>query len=399
MGVFFYTALDKTNSYVKGKIEAKSTRKATVRLEKEGFLVINIKEEKTSRFTKINNLITGISAQDKIFFTRNLYTMLESGIPLDHAVKTAAEQTTNPKFKEILVDIHQRIQKGQTLHSVLLIHKKYFSNFFINLIKVGEMSGKLDNVLLHLLEQQEKDYDLRTKAIGALIYPLIIIFALIVMVIFMMVFVVPNITSVLTEYEVDLPLTTKVLIWLSNFLINYGLFLIPLVILIVFLLSKWTKTEKGKWKWDSFILSIPRIKKLIIEFNQARFARSMNALLKSGIPINQSLDLAAGVSNNSHYQKSIRGGINFVQKGIPMAEVLKGHPKLYPPLTTRMIELGEKTGKLDHMLNRLASFYERSVETTIANLSAVIEPALLISIGFAVAFVAISVLTPVWKYT
>jgi len=398
MSIFTYTALDKSNSYVKGKIDAKNSKKAVAQLEKEGFLIINIKQDKASRWAKINNLVINVTRLDKIFFTRHLYTMLESGIALDQAVKITAEQTSNQKFKEVLMDIYERLRKGQNFHSALAHHPQYFSNFFINLVRVGEKSGKLDEVLYYILEQQERDYEIMTKATGAMIYPSIIVTALIVIVIFMMVFVIPKITSVLTEYEVDLPIATKVLIWLSNFLIHYGFILLPLFVIAVFLFRKWTRKGKGKLKWDSFILGIPRLKKVIIEFNQARLTRSLSAMLKSGVQIDHALELAADVSSNSQYQKSLRSAVNFVQKGIPLAEVLKGYQKLYPPITTRMVEIGEKTGRLDHMLSRLAIFYEKSVTTAIGNLAAVIEPILLLTIGLAVAFVAISVLTPIWKF-
>jgi type II secretory pathway component PulF len=231
-----------------------------------------------------------------------------------------------------------------------------------------------------------------------MIYPSIIITALIVMVTFMMIFVIPRITEVLSQYNVDLPLQTKILIWLSNTIIHYGFIIFPVLILLVFLFVRWTKTKKGKWRWDSFVLKIPQLKKVIIEFNLARFTRALSSMLKSGVRIDHALDLAAEVSGNSHYQKSIKKGINFVQKGIPLTEVLKGYPKLYPPITTRMVEIGEKTGKLDHMLSRLAEFYEKSVSTAIGNLASVIEPILLLAIGLAVAFVAISVLTPIWSF-
>lgn len=399
MSLFTYNALDKLNTYVKGKIEASSIKKANEKLEKEGFLIINIKKEKNEKISRLNNIINNVSRLDKIFFTRHLYTMLESGMVLDQAIKITAEQTTNLKFRDVLNDIYARIRKGQSFYNSLAQHPQYFSNFYISLVKVGEKSGKLDDVLSYILEQQEKDYEMTTKATGALIYPSIIVMALIVIVVFMMVFVIPKITSVLTSYKVDLPMATKILIWLSNFLISYGLILLPIVIIAIYLFRKWTRKGKGKWRWDVFLLKIPRLNKIIVEFNQARFTRALSSLLKSGVRIDQALDLAAGVSNNSHYQKSIRAGINFIQKGIPLAEVLKGHPKLYPPITSRMVEVGEKTGKLDHMLNRLATFYEKSVNTAIGNLASVIEPALLLIIGFAVAFVAISVLTPVWKFS
>ncbi len=399
MSTFLYTGLDTASAYVKGRVEAKNQKKALAQLEGEGFMIVNIKEEKTKRFGKINSIFDSVTRLDKIFFTRHLFTMLESGIALDHAVKITAEQINNQKFKAVLEDIHARLRQGQTFYSALGQHPRFFSNFFINLVKVGEKSGKLEEVLFYLLEQQESDYELLTKSRGAMIYPSIIITALLVMVTFMMVFVVPKVTGVLTQYDVDLPIATKVLIAISKFLISYGIFLIPVIALLAFAFRKWIKTNKGKHVWHSFLLKIPRLNKMIVEFNLARLARSMSALLKSGVSFDEAMELAASVSNNVMFQDSLRVGIPFIQKGVGFSEVLKGYPKLYPPITTRMVEVGERSGKLDHMLSRLATFYEKSVTTSIGNLASVIEPVLLLCIGFAVAFVAIAVLTPIWKFS
>lgn len=399
MSIYFYTALDSANSFVKGKVEAKNERRAIEQLEREGFMIVNIQRERNSRWQRMNSLLNGVSRLDKIFFTRHVFTMLESGMDLDQAIKVTAEQTSNEKFREILLDIHRRVQKGESFHSSLSHHEKYFSHFFINFIKVGESSGKLDEVVGYLLEQQEKDYDLLVQARGAMLYPIVIMSALVGIVTLMMIFVIPKITSILTEYEVQLPLTTRILIGSSNFLLKYGIFLIPVVMVLVYLFRRWTRSVKGKRYWDSFLLKIPRLNTIIIQFNLARFARSMSSLLKSGVIIDQALQLSAEVSKNSYYRTSLTSGISFIQRGIPLAEVLKGNSRLYPPLAIRMIEVGEKTGKVDHMFTRLAIFYEREVSAAMTNLASVIEPALLLCIGFTVGFVAISVLTPIWKFS
>lgn len=399
MAIFTYTGLDKNNNYIKSTLETSSLKKATQVLEKEGVLLVNIKEEKIARSAFFDRIFNNVTRLDKIFFTRHLHTMLESGIALDQAIKIIGEQSTNKQLKEALSDIHRRLQNGESFHQCLQSHPKYFSKFYINIVKVGEKSGKLDEVLEQLLQQQESDYELISRARGAMVYPSVIICALIIMVIFMMIFVIPKVTAVLTEYKVTLPLATRILIGLSNFLIHYGLFLIPVIILIIYLFKRWIKSKKGKWHWDSFLLNLPHFKKIMVEFNLARFSRAMSALMKSGVPIDESLALAADVSSNSHYALSLAAGIQFVRKGIPLAEILKGYPKLYPPITVRMIEVGERTGKLDHMLMRLATFYEKSVLNTISNLASVIEPILLLAIGLAVAFVAVSVLTPIWKFS
>jgi type II secretory pathway component PulF len=403
MAQFRYNALDSKDAYVKGVVEARNAKRAVEKLEAEGLLVINVKSEKPKGFSLndfiFHRLLHRVSALEKIFFTRNLHTTLESGIAVDQGLKIAAEQTTNPTLKVVTNDLYQRILKGENLASSLGHHKQFFSDFYINLVRVGESSGKLDEVLAYLLEQQERDYDLRTKARGAMVYPVLILSALVCMVVLMMVFVVPKVTGVLNQYEVQLPLATRILIGLSDFLLRFGIFLIPVLVALGFLFARWTKSGRGRMAWDRFLLRLPKVGKIIAEFNLARYTRAMASLLKSGVAIDQALATAASVPQNIHYQEAARGGIQFVQRGIPLTEVLKGSTDLFPPLTVRMVEIGERSGKLDHMLERLATFYEKSVEATLANLASVIEPALLLGIGLAVGFVAIAVLTPIWSFS
>lgn len=400
MAAFNYTALDATNTFVNGRIEAGNSKTAVKQLEREGFVIVNIKEEKRPRFGgRFNIVLNGISAQEKIFFTRNLYTMLEAGISLDHAIKTTAEQTTNEKFGGILMKVHGELQKGQPLHVALLPHKDVFHGYYINMIKIGEMSGRLDDVLSYLLEKLEKDQELLMKARGAMIYPVIILIALIVMVTGMLIYVIPRITNILNQYDVTLPLATRVLLWLSNFMVHNGVYLFIVFIIAGFAFYKTTRKGNARWRWHSFVLVLPGISMIVKEYNLARFARSTSALLRSGLGLDQALGLTAGVSSNSHYERSLTGAIKFVQRGIPFSEVLKGNPTLYPPLVTRMIEVGEKSGKLDHMLSRLAEYYEKSVSNKLSNISSVIEPVLLLLIGLSVGYVAIAVLTPIWSFS
>ncbi|MFH1207563.1 MAG: type II secretion system F family protein [Patescibacteria group bacterium] len=398
MTIFKYTALDKKDAFTKGVIEAKNEKTARAQLDKEGFMVVNLKAEKLKHSVFLNTIFQKIGRVDMIFFTRHLFTILESGIPLDQAIKITSDQTPNQKFREILEDIHKNLQRGQTFHYTLAQHPQFFSKFFVSLIKVGEKSGKMDEVLSYSLEQQENDYELVTKARSAMVYPAVILAALLVIFIFMITFVVPKITSVLTQYNVELPFLTKVIIGLSNFFIHYGLFCIPILAVLWYLFRKWKSTPKGKWHWDSFVLSLPRINLIVMEFNLARINRSLSALLKSGMQIDQALALTSEITNNSHYALSIKESIKFVQKGIAFSETLKGYPKLYPPITAQMVFVGEKTGKFDHMLTRLAVFYEKAVLTATGNLASVIEPVLLIVIGLAVAMMAIGILTPIWDY-
>lgn len=398
MAVFSYTALDQDGAYTKSKLEAGNTKAALASLELRKMLVVNLKREGQDRWIWLERAIGQVSAQEKIFFTRNIHTMLEAGIGVDQAIKTTAEQVTNHQFRAALENINRQLQKGQPLHRCLSRWPQYFSPSYVNLVRVGESSGKLDETLGYLLVQQERDYILRSKAKGAMIYPSIIVLALIFMVTLMMVFVIPRVTGVLADYNVQLPLQTRILIGISNLLVHRGLFVLMGAVLIGLGFRRWIKSRRGRWQWDEFVLRLPRIKTIIVEFNLALFTRSLSALLQSGVQLDQAMALAANVCTQSQYQRTAAAGQTFIQKGVPLAEVLKGHPRLYPPLMIRMIEVGQKTGKLDQMLQRLAVYYEQSVETSMTNLSSVIEPALLLLIGLTIGYVAVSVLTPIWRF-
>jgi len=398
MPEFSYSALNSQDSYIKGKVEAGNAKKALAKLEGEGLMVVTLKAEKVSKQFSLNQLLGRVSRLDRIFFTSHLYTLLEAGVAMDQAIKVTAEQASTDIFRNVLLNVHTRVQHGEALWSALAQHSKHFPEFFINLVRLGESSGRLVEVLHYLLEQQERDYELITRARGAMVYPAVIILAMFAIITLMMVFVIPQITSLLTEYAVELPLPTKVLIFVSQALINWGGFIFPIAFLLLTAFVKWVRTPIGQPYWDEFLLSLPKLKSIVREFNLARIARALGALLKSGVPIDRAMILAATVVRNTQYRAVLKNGVTFVQKGIPLGEVLRGQPKLFPPVTIRMIEVGERTGKLDHMLARLASFYEKAVMNTLANLSSIIEPVLLLLIGCGAGFVAIAILTPIWKF-
>jgi len=399
MSQFLYTALHQDNSYRKGVVDARSAKAATVALEQQRLLVINIRRIEHPRFAWLQVAINRISAQDRIFITRNLHTMLQAGIGLDRAVKTTAEQVTNAKLRATLEDIWNRLQQGQAFHSALSQYPQYFSSFYTNLVRVGESSGKLDDILQSLLEKQERDAVLRSKVRSAMIYPCIIITALIAMITIMMLFVIPRVTGVLTSYNVSLPLATRILIATSNFFLHRWYVVISGIALLVIGFRAWVRSPRGRLQWDNLMLRLPLLQTIIQEFNLALFVRSLSALLHSGIQLDQAMILAGSSCSQRPYQEATKLGVRFVQKGVPLSEVLKGSPRLFPPLTLRMVEVGEQTGKLDTMLRRLATVYEESVQTALTNLSSIVEPILLVLVGLTVGFVAISVLTPIWKFS
>lgn len=404
MATFSYTALTDQNDFRKGTVEARSVKAATLELERSGLFIVNLQRQAGRLSARLKEffsrtILRTISAQDRIDFTRNLLVMLQSGIALDEAVRTTADQTTNRHLQKVLLDIHAQVQNGSTLNAALGRHDPYFSSFYRNFIKIGESSGKLDDVLAYLLEQQEKDAELRQRVRGAMLYPTVIVVALIIMVTFMILFVIPRVVGTLQQYGVGLPLTTRILIGVSSFLSQYYYIAFPGLIAIIVLFKRAILTRRGKRLWDRVLLKIPYLSQLIIQINLARFTRAFAALLQSGIMLDKSLDFAADVPNNVYFKDAARQGIRLVRRGVPLTEVFNRHPRLYPPIMRRMCEVGERTGQVSDMIEKSAIYYEQSLERSLRNLSSIIEPLLLLTIGLIVGFVAVSILTPIWKFS
>lgn len=395
---FLYTALTTDNAYRRGTLVASNAKKAHQELDRQKLTVITLqREHRDSWFNR--ELSQSVSLQEKILITRHLQTMLAAGIALDQALKTLAEQTDNRHIRTVLSDIERRTKAGQPFHQSLRQHPKYFSNLYVNLIRVGEASGKLDQTLSYLLVQQENDYRLRTKIFNASLYPAIILTALIAMVTLMLVFVIPQIETVLNNYDVGLPLQTRILLWLSRGLTHYWYIVVPCVALILFGIRTIFRTARGRRAWDRFVLRLPVVRQLVKEVNQAIITRTLTATLKSGLSLDQALELTVSVTGHTDYRTSLERAIRLVRRGVPFNEILRGSPVLYPPLTTRMIEVGEKSGQLDPMLEKLAEFYETSVETKLNNLSSIIEPLLILTVGLIAGYVAISVMAPIWSFS
>jgi len=398
MSVYLYTALRQDNSYVKDRISAFSQKRASQLLEKDDLLIINIKREKKESWKDIV-IYSSISRQEKIQFVRHLHAFLDSGVSLDRSLSIAVEQMTNPKFKTILSDIHEKVVKGQPLNSSLRAHNRYFSNYFINMIRVGEESGRLDNILKHLLEQQEKEYEMITRVRGALIYPALIVLVAILIIIFLLTFVIPTIASTLSEYGAELPLPTKIIIAVSDFVIHRWWFV--LMVLISFFGSIYYAIKKYRWgkrAYEKFLFKTPGIKTIVLNYNIARATRSVSAPLLSGLGLDKSIELSQKTLSNNHYQEAMHHCLVVVQKGIPLSEALLRYPEMFTPNVTRLVEVGEKTGRIDEMMSRLADFHEKTLFNIFGNISSIIEPFLLVMIGLVVGFITVSVLTPIWRF-
>ena len=397
MTVFSYKAKDSEGNVKSGKFDAKNKDELKSKLENLGLSVIFSKEEKDKKSVlEISKILKRVSVVDKMLFTRHLGVMLKAGLPFSRSISVLSEQTTNAYFVEILQLVQEDIQKGSSLADSLSKYPKVFDNLFVSMIGVGELGGNLEEVLEILYIQLKKEHELSSRVKGAMMYPAVIIFAMAVIGTLMMMFVVPSLLNIFVEMEVELPFSTQVIVFISDTLQNYGIFVLLGLIVLTILFFKSIKTPKGKKGFDYFLLRLPTISGIIAKVNMARFSRTLSSMIASGISIVEALKIISNTLGNTYYKESVNDACQYVQKGVELSEVIGRHDKLYQPLMVHMIEVGEETGTLEETLKQVAEFYEGEIEQITSNMSSIIEPILMLIIGGAVGFFAISMIQPMY---
>ncbi|MCK4540172.1 type II secretion system F family protein [Candidatus Parcubacteria bacterium] len=360
------------------------------------------KENRQSAMDKINDYLLKFSKvplREKLFFVQHLGVMLRSGISLSIAIKTLAKQTENKLFKKVLDDVGAQVEKGNSLAESLDSHKKIFGELFVNMVEAGELSGKLEDVLKQLYLQMKKEHKLISKVKGALTYPAVILLAMFGIGTFMIVFIVPKITCMFDEMNTELPLPTKILIGVSDAIVNNGA--LSAIIFIVFVVSfiKIIRTQKGKFIFQAILLKIPIISTIIKKINLARFARNISSLLKTDIMIIKTFQITANVLGNLHYREALLKMSQKIKQGGKLSDVINAYPNLFTPVVAQMVAIGEETGELDNILVELADFYEEEVDQIMENLPALIEPLLILILGLGVGGVAVAIIMPMYSIT
>jgi len=343
--------------------------------------------------------IRGVPLAEKIFYAQHLGVMLKAGISLGSALITLSEQTQHRYFKVILKDISERVNQGQSLAKSLALYPGVFEEFFVNMIAAGEVSGKYEEVLDELYKHLKKSHELKSKIRGAMIYPIIIIVAMIVIAILMLTFVVPKLITIFEESGVELPLPTRILIGITNGFLTYGLFIgIGVIVFVTFVVLLFKK-EKPKFILHALLLRLPIFGGIIKKINIARFSRTLGALLKTDIPIMESLLITSRVVKNRPYRKALEDAVDVVKKGQAMNTFFVTRPNLFSPLISQMVMIGEETGTLDNILKELADFFEEDVRQTMDNLPSIIEPILIVLLGIGVAGMAVAFIMPLYSLT
>ncbi len=394
---FSYEAQTPEGNIQSGMVEAPSLDAATDILQRYNLIILGIKEEKKGfgLGTEIK-FLARVKRQDIVLFSRQLSVLFDAQVPLLESIKTLSAQTNNLKFKEVLLGVAEDIDAGTFLSQALGKHPKLFSNFYVSVVRAGEASGRLQEVLNYLADHEEKNFDLIRKVRGALIYPAFIVFSLVAVAVVMMIFVVPQLSAILEEADTDLPFITEIIISISIFLQSFWWLLIILFIGGAIALWRYTLTPKGKRMRDKLLLQFPILKNLFQKLYLARFAENLSTLIKGGIPIIQALEITGDVVGNAIYEETIKRAGEEVRKGGDISSALKEN-KFIPNLVVQMIVVGENTGKLDSILVKIASFYQKDVDNMVNNMTALIQPILILFLGGAAGILVAAILLPIYN--
>lgn len=399
---YAFRAVDKNGATIAGEREAGSERELSDSLRHENLLLLEgrpsslLTRHRLKIDLKFPNPFRRVTLVERMVFARNLAVMVGAGLAMTGALEALAEQSQNQRFREIIDTVREAVVSGKTFAEGLMPYQHIFGPLFIHMVQAGELSGKLEQVLKLLARQMKRDHDLRAKVRGAMLYPAIVVGALVVVGTVMMVYVVPVLTKTFTELEIQLPLSTRVIIGVSNFLVSYFFYALIGAVLSGFGAFRVAKSAVGKRLFDTLVLRVPIFGPLIRKLNSARFARTLSSLLSAGISITQALKVTALVLGNSQFKNSLASAAEAIERGRPLNETLHDRQDLFPPMVTQMVRVGEETGTIAPMLLRIALFYEEEVTETTKNLSSIIEPVLMIVIGGVVGFFAVSMIQPIY---
>lgn len=400
MPVFSYIAKSLDGSVEKrGIMEARDEKELFRLLREKGFILVSVENKELQKRNFSFSFHFKVPLKEKLFFTKNLQVMISAGVSLPKALSTLSLQTKNKRFKKALEEIREKVIKGESFSQAISYYPDIFPNLFVSMIKVGEETGNLEGVLENLSTYMERDYELRSRIKGAMLYPMVILAAMVGIGILMLVFVVPKLSKTFESLGVPLPFTTRVVFAVGNLLLNYWylLILLPIPIIPIFLFRK--KKKRSRFI-DKILLKFPIISNIIREVNTAYTARTLSALIGSGVPLVLSLRITANVVDNLYFKDVILEVAERVQRGDKASvafDNLNKEMNLFPLVFVQMLKVGEETGETSKMLKKLAEFFEGEVEETTKNLSSIIEPILILMIGGAVGFFAVSIIQPIYS--
>jgi type IV pilus assembly protein PilC len=396
MAIFTYIATTDLGRKKRGQVVGLNEPDVLSRLKQSGLEPISVKEITDTFEGKFLRLIAPIKTKELVIFTRQFAVMISANVTVVESLKILVDQTKNVTLQNMISEIAFEVDGGAFLSDAFAKRPRIFSNFFVNIVKSGETSGKLDEVLNYLADEMEQNYDMVAKIKGAMIYPVFIVCGLIGVGIVLMVYVIPNLTSILTETNATLPLSTRIIISVSNFFANY-LWLVGLIVAaIVFAVYSFAKTTFGRRVIDIIKLKMPIFGKLFKFIYLMRFTRSLSTLVKGGVTITKSLEITADVVGNVIYKEIIEETLDSINDGNPIYLVMN-QSSYVPKMVPQMISVGERTGKLDVVLDKVTDFYGRETSNMLNNLSKLMEPIIMVIMGLGVGVMVAAVIMPMYN--
>ncbi|OGG58499.1 hypothetical protein A2765_02080 [Candidatus Kaiserbacteria bacterium RIFCSPHIGHO2_01_FULL_56_24] len=400
MARFTYTAEKNGGEVYKGIAQARDRFELYEIVRHEGARIISVQEDTGKGIFSLhywNSKISTVPEYEKILFARNLGAMLGAGLALARALAVIERQTKNAKLVEVVSELSSAVRRGETLHSALAHFPHVFPKLFVAMTRAGEEGGGLSASLTLVSDQMERMYVLKKKIRGALLYPIIIVCAILGIGVFMMINVVPTLAQTFAEMGAQLPASTRAIIGVSNFLVHYTVIALSGTILIIGGLYGFVRTKLGGQMKDFAFLHVPLVGPIVKEVNAARTSRTLASLLSAGVDVITALDIVADVVQNSYFKNVVVQAKEGVGKGEPLSAAFVRSEHLYPAFVGEMMSVGEETGQLTDMMKKLAIFYEDEVDRKTKDMSTVIEPFLMLAIGGAVGFFAVAMISPIYQ--
>lgn len=397
MLTFVYTA-HKTESgeMVKAEVQAENERSAAKLLMSQGLFPISIETKGSGGLLAKSGLGNHVGAKDRVIFTRQLSTLINAGLPLTQSLRTVTDQIQNKPLKEVVINVVSNVESGMSLSQSFAQYPKVFNDIYISLVAAGEASGSLDKALERIAAQQEKDAAILSKIRGALIYPVIVLLVIVLVLVFMLTTVLPQVGGLYKDLHRELPALTRILLSISSFIMNFWYIVIIAVAGLVLAGRNYIKTASGRAMADSFKLNMPLFGKIFRKVYMARFSRTLGTMLQSGIPMLEALRIVRNAINNVHVEETLERSMQSVKGGKALSSTLENEPT-FLTLVPQMIKIGEQSGAIDSMLDRVASYYENEVDEEVKNISTTIEPLLMVVLGVTVGGVIAAILMPVYS--
>jgi type IV pilus assembly protein PilC len=395
---YYYKAKDESGKTVTGEVEASSEGEAAKLVRKKNLVPFYIRPSSDNPFLFLKNLREKIPISEIATFTRQLSTMMNAGLPITEALMILRSQTKGP-MQKVVAQIMADVEGGTSLSIAFSKHTKVFSSTYIALLKSGEAGGVMDQVLLRLADNLEKEQEFSGKVKGALIYPAVVIIGMLVVGIVMMIFVIPRLTSLYGEFNASLPMPTKILIGLSNFMIKFWPVFLILIGAFLYFFQAFRKTKAGKRKIDELIFKIPIFGPLQRQVMLTELTRTLSLMVGSGVSILDGMNITSGVVNNSIISEALLDAAKQVEKGFPVAFAFARHPDAFPYILTQMIAVGEETGKMEEVLTKVSHIFEVESDQKVKTLTSAIEPLVMVLLGLGVGFLVIAVILPIYNLT